>query len=115
MGSFYYWAHPIRMDMISHNYAASAKNNNVSRKRGADCLPYHSKLATLTEMSISGRLRITFTALMEEFVCINPREDHDRDQVSPCSARIPRSLHRTKSSEVTHHDFQAFPWPSFGS
>jgi len=63
-------AHPIRRDTISHNCAVSANDNyecdgcphtepKESRKRRP--VPQNS---AHTEMSISGRLRITFAALM---------------------------------------------------
>lgn len=53
-----------------------------------------------TEMSISDRLRITFAALqvIKSWKIVSPDEDHLRGE-------FPR----------THHDFQTFPWPSFGS
>ena len=55
------------------------------------------KMTPHTEMSMSARLRITFAALK--------MEDHE-DQPAPCKFRRGRS---------THHDFQTFPWPPFGS
>jgi hypothetical protein len=58
------------------------------------------KVTAHTEMSMSARLRITFAALNGKWLEIMPR-------TSASSVEEGRDL--------THQDFQAFPWPSFGS
>ena len=84
MGGFCLNAHPIRKDTISHSCAVSegdVPHGPHAESRGERSL-LTIKMGTHTEMSISGRLRITFAALqiMEDRVS---RRRSSSGQVSP--------------------------------